>query len=113
MELVYKIGELYHVALNKELIPEIDDCDEEDFAAYISFEFMESLPGFVDMDCYFGFELSSRKYYIDGWSMKDSDDRVEAIQHYLKEALVTLRKRNVLDVAISDHAIELEWESKK
>lgn len=109
MELNIKRGEVYHVEMPTDSLLELKELDKEDFAAYISWHFMPSgLPGLNDANAFFGFEIGSKMYFLDGWTIKGSEAYVDVIQHYMTDAVEVLRRRGVLANAIEEHRKELE-----
>ena len=109
MELNMKSGEVNHVEIPTDSLSELKEFDKEDFAAYISWHFLPSgLPGLNDANAYFGFEIGSKMYFLDGWTVRDSEDSADVIQRYMTDAVEVLRQRGVLAAAIEEHRKELE-----
>ena len=111
MELKIKKGEVYHVELPMDIVPGLKKLPKEDYESYLLWTFKNNeLPGcaLVDVDSFFGFEIGSKLYFVDGWTVKSDEEPKDVIQRYFKEALEVLTKKGILENAIKEHRKELE-----
>lgn len=110
MEWNMKKGEVYHIELGTDELPELKNLDDN-YEAYMSWEFLPSgLPFIQDVRCKFGFEIASVSLFVDEWTCKCEENPEDVIVRYLDDAIETLVRRGVLADAIEMHQKELEEE---
>ena len=111
MEMELKSGAVIQMELPLEKIEELKRLNKEDFQPVIEFCFLPSgLPGILDLDVYIFFAIANKKYFVDGYSTRIEDDKLEKIKEFMKEALDTASKRGVWKLAVEEFQKELEEE---
>lgn len=83
-------GQAVRIELPRERIPALQNADLEleDVLAVVEFIAYDiGTPGFRDLEAYIALNIGQRKYYVDMWVVKETEDPIAKINELLQDVI--------------------------
>ena len=83
-------GQAVRIELARERVPALQNVDPglKDVLAVVEFIAYDiGTPGFRELEAYIALNIGQRKYYVDMWVVKETDDPITKIKELLQDAI--------------------------